>query len=116
MSDLSAGPAAAGSANTGTVRPRVPNILLEAGVVIGWSSGFRRGNPRRQHGMHFSVLLWRFAVVAVVLSPRLWPIIRKPPGSRWLARHGVIGFVGMFCCHALGIKAIAVTAPPVTML
>ncbi|MEZ5923391.1 MAG: DMT family transporter [Hyphomicrobiaceae bacterium] len=90
---------------------RIPNLALEAGVVIGWSSGFVGAILAATTVSIFSVLLWRFIIVALALLPWLWPIIRHPPGWRWFLLHGAIGFVGMFCCLSLGIKAIDIGAP-----
>ena len=95
----------------GKIGARIPNIVLEAAVVIGWSSGFVGAILASTTASIFSVLLWRFILVGLALLPWLWPIIRHPPGWRWFALHGAIGFVGMFCCLSLGIKAIDVGAP-----
>ncbi len=95
----------------GRIGARIPNVLLEAGVVIGWSSGFVGAILAATTVSIFSVLLWRFVLVTLVLLPWLWPIIRNPPGWRWFALHGAIGFIGMFCCLSLGIKAIDIGAP-----
>ena len=92
-------------------RARLETALLEIGLVLAWSSTFIGAVLAAQTSSVFGVLLWRFVLVALVLSPFLWQAIRRRPGWRWLGVQASLGAIGMFACLASGVKAIDLGVP-----
>lgn len=88
---------------------RTPTLVIEAGVVVSWSSAFMGAVLASGTASIYQVLMWRFLIVAMLLLPFLWRAFRY--GWRWLLLHGSFGFIGMFMCLSLSIKAIDLGVP-----
>lgn len=76
---------------TVAARPAVPLPLLEAGLVVGWSSGFVGARLAAETAPVFQVLFWRFAVTALLLAPLLLLRPAWRPTRGQAARHAVLG-------------------------
>jgi len=99
-------------------RPEAPplaarglGLLLEAGLVITWSSAFVGAVLASQTPSVFQVTLWRFLLIALALSPFLWMARRTARFGRWLGLQVALGALGMFACLTFGIKAIDLGVP-----
>jgi drug/metabolite transporter (DMT)-like permease len=98
----------AGEAASGAPAP-LP--LLEAGLVIAWSSGFIGALLAADAPSVFLVLFWRFVIVAAALSPFLLQAARAGLGSRERAIQAALGALAMFGYLSLGVKAIDLGVP-----
>ncbi|HEX6015053.1 MAG TPA: DMT family transporter [Geminicoccaceae bacterium] len=85
--------------------------MLEAGLVIAWSSGFIGALLAADAPSVFLVLFWRFVIVAVALSPFILHAVHAGPGSRELATQAALGALAMFGYLSLGVKAIDLGVP-----
>lgn len=97
---------AVGEAQARSLVARVPAVVLEAGVVLGWSSGFIGAVLASATPSIFGVLFWRFAIISLALSPWLWGAVRRGLGPGWWLTHLSLGALGMFLCLVCGIAAI----------
>lgn len=92
-------------------RARVATLLLETGLAVAWSSAFI-GAVLASHTLSvFSVLLWRFVIIAVALSPFLISAWRAGLDGRWFLLQAVLGAIGMFACLSFGVKGIDIGVP-----
>ncbi|MFC9086885.1 DMT family transporter [Nocardiopsis dassonvillei] len=89
----------------------VPPLLLAAGLVVMWSSGFVGADLGTRHAPATTLLAWRFLVVAALLAG--WWLWRRPRMSRRdLAAHAVLGLLaqsgylyGVFAAAQAGVAA-----------
>jgi len=88
----------------------VATPLLEAGLVIAWSSGFIGGTLASMTSSVFLVMFWRFLLTTVFLMPLALPQLR---GMEWheLGLHAVIGSFAMFGYLATLVAAIDLGVP-----
>lgn len=91
-------------------RSSLPVPLLEAGLVIAWSSGFIGARLAADTPSVFLVLFWRFAILAALLGPLLWHA-RRELTPRGLALQAILGSLAMFGYLASGIKSIDLGVP-----
>ena len=89
----------------------VPLLVLEAGLVIAWSSGFIGARLSADAPSVFLVLFWRFALVSLILAPLLYQLVRQSLPLRSVILQSVLGAFAMFGYLALGVKAIALGVP-----
>ncbi len=73
---------------------RVPRIVLEAAMVVTWSSGFVGMRFSADYAPVFLVVLWRFIALSIVLFPF---VCREISGTsaRNLTRQAMIGALAM---------------------
>lgn len=88
-----------------------PRAVLEAGLVLAWSSGFIGARLAADASPVFLVLFWRFAIVSLLLLPfAIGAVLRGLPlGS--LVLQSALGALAMFGYLALGVKAIGLGVP-----
>lgn len=72
----------------------LPLPLLEAAMVVTWSSGFIGARYSIDHAPAFLVVFWRCLVVAAVLTPWVWRELRRTP-LPLLGKQASIGFLAM---------------------
>lgn len=89
-----------------TSPPRRPLLLLEAGLVVAWSSGFIGARLAADTPSVFLVLFWRFVIVAMLLAPFVVSAWRAGLSRRSLGVQALLGVLAMFGFLALGIGAI----------
>ncbi|WP_161601209.1 DMT family transporter [Rhizobium rhizogenes] len=89
----------------------LPLAILEAGLVIAWSSGFIGARLAADTTSVFLVLFWRFVVVSLILVPWLLRQMRRGLPARSLILQSVLGAFAMFGYLALGVKAIELGVP-----
>lgn len=89
----------------------LPLAILEAGLVVAWSSGFIGARLAADATSVFLVLFWRFAIVSLALMPWLLGAMRRGLPSRSLILQSVLGVFAMFGYMALGVKAIGLGVP-----
>ncbi|MGF1554006.1 MAG: DMT family transporter [Paracoccaceae bacterium] len=93
--------------------PPIPTRVLEAGLVLAWSSGFVGAVLASEAGAIFSVLFWRFALAAALVAPfALGTLARQPLGT--LAGVALSGALAMFGYLACVIAAVDLGVPPAT--
>ncbi|WP_435107450.1 DMT family transporter [Nocardiopsis synnemataformans] len=88
-----------------------PPLLLAAGLVVMWSSGFVGAELGTQHAPATTLLAWRFLVVAALLAG-WWLWCRQRMSRRDLAAHAVLGLLaqsgylyGVFAAAQAGVAA-----------
>lgn len=86
--------------------PRPAGLLLEAGLVLAWSSGFIGAKLAAETPSIFLVLFWRFAIVTALLLPLAAWRWRAAFSRRRVARQMLVGALAMFGYLAFGLKAI----------
>ena len=86
-------------------------LLLEAAMVVAWSSGFIGGKLSADTPGVFLVLFWRFLIASLLLAPFLQQAVRSGVTALQIRRQAVIGFFGMFVYLAAGLKAIELGVP-----
>lgn len=86
-----------------TTPRRPPLLLLEAALVVAWSSGFIGARLAADTPSVFLVLFWRFVIVAVLLAPFVASAGLSP---RSLGLQALLGLLAMFGYLALGVAAI----------
>jgi len=91
--------------------PVAPLVLLEAGLIVAWSSGFVGARLAADASSVFLVLFWRFVIVALLLAPLLWRAARQGLTVRSLLLQTLLGIFAMFGFLAPGIKAIELGVP-----
>lgn len=91
--------------------PYAPVLLLEAGLVMAWSSGFIGAKLAADTPSVFLVLFWRFVVVALLLAPFVLRSWRQGLGRRQIALQALLGALAMFAYLACGIKSIDLGVP-----
>jgi drug/metabolite transporter (DMT)-like permease len=72
----------------------VPLLLLEAGLLVAWSSGFIGARLSIDYAPALLVGLWRCVVVCLLLLPFVWKALRET-AFRTLLRHAGIGLLAM---------------------
>lgn len=77
------------------------DALLAAGFVAMWSSGFVGAVLGTEHAGAFTLLLWRFLVVAAVLWA-WWLVARRRIPARAIGVHAVIGLLSQ-CGYLFGV-------------
>jgi drug/metabolite transporter (DMT)-like permease len=92
-------------------RRPVPLPLLEAGLVVAWSSGFIGAKLAAETPSIFLVLFWRFAILSVLLAPFVIRVVQRDMGWRRIGLHLLLGALAMFGYLAAGIKAIDLGVP-----
>lgn len=94
------------------MRPQPQSLLLlEASLIVAWSSGFIGSRLAAEASPVFLVLFWRFAIVTLLLLPFLVRAVRQGLGWRALGLQAVIGALAMAGFLAPGVKAIALGVP-----
>lgn len=86
-------------------------LLLEAGLVLAWSSGFIGAKLAAETPSVFLVLFWRFVFAAGLLCPFVLLALRRGLGWRAFRLQLVIGSLAMFVYLATGIRAIDLGVP-----
>lgn len=86
------------------------NPLLEAGLIVCWSSGFIGAVLASNTSSVFLVLLWRFVLASAILAPFLIPYLNRR-FRRAIALQALVGGFAMFGYLATGVKAIDVGVP-----
>jgi len=86
-------------------------VLLEAGLVVTWSSGFIGAIIASETPSVLQVILWRFAIVSLLLLPWTIPALLKRPPLSWLVTQFLLGFFGVFLALTTGIFAIDLGVP-----
>lgn len=84
--------------------------LLEAGLVVAWSSGFIGAKLAADTESVFLVLFWRFAIVSVVLAPVILTTLSQLT-IRSVVFQAMLGTFAMFGYLALGVKSIDMGVP-----
>lgn len=89
----------------------VPLFLLEAALVVAWSSGFIGSRLAADAPSAFLVLFWRFVILSLLLAPAIAAGWRG--GLRWrsVGLQAAIGTLAMFGYLAMGVKAIDLGVP-----
>ncbi|CAB3917380.1 DMT family transporter [Achromobacter ruhlandii] len=72
----------------------VPLLVLEAALIVTWSSGFVGMRFSIDHASAFLVVFWRCVVVALALLPWVAGELRRTPPAL-LLRHAGIGLLAM---------------------
>jgi drug/metabolite transporter (DMT)-like permease len=106
-------PAATSHPNAAAPRPfqaRLPLPLLEALMVVSWSSGFVGMRFSVDYAPVFLVVFWRCIVIAVCLLPFAFREIRRAPRDV-LIRQGMIGLLAMAAYLAGVSKGIELGVP-----
>ncbi len=85
--------------------------LLEAGLVIAWSSGYIGARIAAESASVLQVLFWRFLLVSLLLLPFLLPALKNGLSARTLGHHAVLGLLAMFGFLVLGVVAIDLGVP-----
>ena len=89
----------------------IVTFLLEAALVLTWSSGFIGGKLSAGTPGVFLVLFWRFLITTIVLAPFASRFLLHSLTRRQLGQQAVIGFLAMFVYLATGLKAIELGVP-----
>ncbi len=72
----------------------LPLLLLEAGLLLSWSSGFIGARLSIDYAPALLVAFWRCVVVSLLLLPFVWrPLLET--SFRILLRHAGIGLLAM---------------------
>ena len=85
--------------------------LLEAGLVLAWSSGYIGAVIAAGTESVLQVILWRFIIVSLLLLPWTIPMLLKKPPLSWLLTQFLLGFFGVFLALTTGIVAIDLGVP-----
>ncbi len=85
-------------------------VYLEIGLVIAWSSGFVGARFASESAPVFLVLLWRFTIVAIGLSPLAIATAYRH-GIGKIGLHLLIGALAMFGFIAAAVKAVDLGVP-----
>lgn len=91
-------------------RPAIATPVLEAGLVVAWSSGFIGGALASTTSSVFLVMFWRFLLATGVLVPLALPWLRRMEWQE-LGLHAVIGSFAMFGYLATLVAAIDLGVP-----
>lgn len=83
----------------------LPLLVLEAGLILAWSSGFIGMRFTTDHAPVFTVLLWRCVLVGIALLPWVIRSLRAAPASV-LLHHAGIGLLSMTLYLACVARAI----------
>ncbi|WP_176506749.1 DMT family transporter [Pseudomonas urethralis] len=75
-------------------RRALPLPLLEAALLLTWSSGFIGARFSVDHAPALLVVFWRCLVVSLLLFPFVWRTLRQTPFAV-LLRHAGIGLLAM---------------------
>ncbi|MCA1536119.1 DMT family transporter [Bradyrhizobium sp. NBAIM03] len=108
------------SFNNKTIARRIPGVksvkkvLVQAGLVLAWSSGFIGARMINGGESVYLVLFWRFAIAAVIFSPWLGLTLIRGVALRDVANQSCLGFLAMFCSTTFAVKAVATGLPPGT--
>jgi hypothetical protein len=62
---------------------RVPLVVFQAGLVLGWSSTFLGAILASETGSILRVMLWRIVGVALLFMPFLYRTLRRGVTLRW---------------------------------
>ncbi|NIA69865.1 DMT family transporter [Pelagibius litoralis] len=92
-------------------RALLVTLLLEAALVIAWSSGFIGGKLSADTPGVFLVLFWRFLIASLLLIPFLFQALRRGLSAAQFRRQAIIGFFGMTVYLAAGLKGIELGVP-----
>lgn len=90
---------------------RLPLPLIQAGLVLTWSSSFIGALLASDSGSVTRILLWRFIIVALLFWPYIWKAVRQGVSLRWCLIQVVLGAIGMFACVGMGFEAINLGLP-----
>ncbi|UCJ16739.1 DMT family transporter [Pseudomonas sp. MM211] len=88
----------------------IPLLLLEAGLVVAWSSGFIGARFSIDHAPAMLVVFWRCVLVCVVLLPFVLRQLRQASAAM-LLRNAGIGFLAMAGYLAGVVQGIALGVP-----
>lgn len=83
----------------------IPLLLLEAGLVIAWSSGFVGMRFALDHAPVFLVVFWRCVLLTLCLLPWVARSVWRTPAPA-LLRQAAIGLLAMACYLAGVAKGI----------
>ncbi len=89
----------------------LPTIVLEAGLVVAWSSGFIGARLAADTPSVFLVLFWRFCLLSIALAPLLARSATNGLPWRSVVLQATLGAFAMFGYLALGVEAIALGVP-----
>ncbi|WP_422368316.1 DMT family transporter [Pelagibius sp.] len=92
-------------------RALLVTLLLEAAMVVAWSSGFIGGKLSADTPGVFLVLFWRFLIASLLLAPFTVQALRKGLSASQFCRQAIIGFFGMTVYLAAGLKGIELGVP-----
>ncbi|WPO98285.1 DMT family transporter [Pseudomonas sp. HR96] len=89
----------------------VPLPLLEAGLVLTWSSGFVGARFSLDYAPAFLAVFWRCVLVTLLLTPLAWAGLRRASPKALLHNAG-IGLLAMagYLCGVVGGIALGVPA------
>lgn len=90
---------------------RLPLPLLQAGLVITWSSSFIGALLASDSGSVTRILLWRFIAVALIFAPFIWKAVHQGVSLRWCGIQVLLGAIGMFACVGMGFESINLGLP-----
>lgn len=92
-------------------RRALPLPLLEAGLVLSWSSGFVGARFSLDYAPAFLVVFWRCVLVTLLLTPMAWRGLRRASPAALLHNAG-IGLLAMagYLCGVVGGIALGVPA------
>ncbi len=88
----------------------IPLLLLEAALVVIWSSGFIGARFSTEHAPAMLVVFWRSLLFAVLLAPWALPRLRNASLAT-LLRHAGIGLLAMGGYLAGVVQGIALGVP-----
>jgi drug/metabolite transporter (DMT)-like permease len=86
-------------------------VLLEAGFVLAWSSGFIGARLAAEHAPTFLVLFWRFALAALLLAPLVLSAGVLTRGWRPVAQEAAVGALALVGYLAGVVKAVELGVP-----
>ncbi|MGE7991842.1 DMT family transporter [Pseudomonas sp. NPDC089554] len=95
---------------TTDVRIVIPLLVLEAALVVAWSSGFVGARFSIDHAPAFLVVFWRCVLVSLVLLPWAIGALRRASAAV-LLRHAGIGLLAMAGYVAGVVKGIELGVP-----
>ncbi|WLS80396.1 DMT family transporter [Erwinia pyri] len=91
-------------------RQTLPLPLLEAGLLLIWSSGFIGARFSIDYGPVFLVVFWRYVVVSLLLLPFVYRALLKTP-FQLLMRNAGIGLLAMAGYQIGVMQGIALGVP-----
>lgn len=93
------------------IRAAASLLLLEAGLVVAWSSGYVGSRLAADAPSVYGVLFWRFVIVTLVLAPAVATALRDGLDRRRAVRQLGVGALAMGVFLGAGVKAIDLGVP-----
>ncbi|WP_213880444.1 DMT family transporter [Pseudomonas sp. dw_358] len=83
----------------------LPLPVLEAALLLSWSSGFVGARFSIDYAPAFLVVFWRCVLVTLALTPLAWPALRGLPRKVWWPNAGIglLAMAGYLCGVTGGI-------------